>query len=362
MAKSQTVSKVVKPAAAAKQVKKPVSQAVVGAAGAAAGGQISWRAYSRDTENGIKRIDSYKLDPLRLVVDRDFNIRHRENPDVAEQIEGFKASICAFLGKDENGDQINTAENGLSEVFPAIEVFLNADGLPQVWDGHTRMAAIIDLIKAGWRIDFVEVNETAKRGIDLRLAMLRANNGLPNSPLEKAKLYREMADDGLSQAEIVAKLESIGQKVTPQRVEQLLLMSHSPESVLSAVAKKLITADTVIELCRRYRDDPDALVAEVESLISKHSGTTDDDGEGVPAKRPVGRSTARPTISKKVTEDVFTAIGKNSNKLALQLERVMEEAVQKGEPDSWKDEDVTVTLPASVLADLMARHKEFADK
>lgn len=133
--------------------------------------------------------DYYLVDPRKLKVDPDYNVRDYASEATTAHIENLAASI---------------AENG---VRVPLEVRLRENDLVVV-SGHCRLRAALLAIKGGAKIDAVPVMPEIKTQTDVERALNLAlhNGGLPLAPAEKAKVVQRLLTAGWSREECAKRL------------------------------------------------------------------------------------------------------------------------------------------------------------
>ncbi|SFF34721.1 hypothetical protein, partial [Paracidovorax wautersii] len=236
-----------------------------------------------------------------------------------------------------------TCNDGLLDVFPSVVIRVTEEGVILVVDGHCRTTAIRELItEEDYEIsslDVVQTREDARGRIGL---MLRSGMGKGYTPLERAIALTRLADgqDGQEGMSFPQISRFLGGAITPQRVEQLVILGRASAKVQEAVAEKRIVADTVIDILRKHKDEPAVGEQKIFEMIDGNSKA-----------RPVGKAQSQPSVPRKAAAGIFQAIAKESKTLAKQIESV----AKKG--DGWEDEPMTVTLPAGVIAQLLEKSK-----
>lgn len=320
--------------AAKKSVKGNAAKSAEAAAKPATVATSMSALYESDREH-IKRGDRYRVDPRLLYIEDGFNIRITSSPESRDQIDSIKASIVAYITKDNPENKTWTGD--FLDVFPEIKAFVNKNAKLQVYDGYHRTIALHELMAEGYDFHFVHVDARAVTDLEVRYAMLRSGLGMQHTPLEKALEYANLVNN---HGQTITQIAALSGNVTLQRVEQLLLLGNADPEVHKLVLDKKITADATIEVLRKFRDDKKAGLAAVQKLVeSKASGA-----------RTVGRAQVRMTMSKGAQEKLLTAIGAGAPKLAKTLEQFKE---QHG--DQWESAPVQVELPAAVVAEILER-------
>lgn len=286
---------------------------------------------------GVHRKDSFQADPLLLHVEEGFNKRIVAE-GLREHIDSIKEAIKAHITR--NDPEERKADATLEDVIGTLVIYVN-DGVLKLVDGHCRATAIRELIAEGWIIELVRIYETKTNHAGRVALMLRTGSARELRPIERAMAFVELADDGLSFPDIS---RVIGGKVTPQRVEQLVLLGRAPESVRSAVIAGDMTADRAIEILRKHREDPSGAASEVEGLVQAND-----------SNKPVGRSNAVKSksiaVPAQAAQGIYGALAKDASALNKAIQKI--EASGK---EDWAEEPVTVHLPAGIVKELLERH------
>ena len=347
----------------------------------------SLRALSEKNE-GIKRVNQFRVKPSLLKIRAGENLRIAINSSPArrEHVNGLKAAIKRAIQQKDPNKPDNKVANGLKEVFPSIQVKVE-DGQIWVIDGEHRTVAIQELNEEGYDIQFVDVDPQELSAPDQIALMVSSSRGMHLTPLEKGYACLRLVDDhGMRFSEVGTLLG-----MTTQRVEQLVLLSRTPQAVHDLVASRAVTADFVIEYAREYRDDPDGLVhavqqAVIDSTAAKAKKTKDEpavddrthalfpedaqpQGEAaqaeesdapVKASRPVGRS--RENISAPVRREMFNHMRANASHLRDSIDAAMKAAALSDDGAAEDETTVAVELPVSVVKALLASMGEKGDE
>lgn len=173
------------------------------------------------------RSDVHKIDPRIIVVESGWNVRD-ETPDYLEYIKELKASI---------------KEIGVQE--PLVCIW--KDNKPVLRSGHTRMLAVMELIKEGTNIQAVPVRSEDRYSdeADQLFGQILRNSGRALSPFEKARIYKKLIDYGWNQTKIAAK-----EGVSPGRISQILDLLAMPVEVKNMVAAGQVSATTAAQVVK----------------------------------------------------------------------------------------------------------------
>lgn len=257
-------------------------------------------------------------------------------PESRANIDSIKETVRALITK---GNPDNRYWNeGFLSIFPEIRTFVNKDDKFQVFDGYHRTIALHELMAEGFDIQFVHIDARQMEDAEVVLSMVRSSLGLKHTPLEKAIAYKRLADDyGMSFTEISTQ----SGEVTPQRVEQLLLLGRADKAVHDLVAQKKITADGAIEILRKHRNEPEEALKAIISVVENKNGSA-----------PAGRLHTRRTISKVSQDKMYEAVGSSADKLNQKIK-----AMQEKDGEEWETKPVSLELPAVVVAEILERLK-----
>ena len=295
-----------------------------------------------EAKMGVKRADTFRVEPLVLQIEPNFNVRVAGDPELRAHIDSIKATIRDYITRHDPENR--HCELIPSDIIPDLIVRVTEEGEIFLVDGHCRTTAIRELIEEGFVIEFVGVKSTAEDRKGRIMIMVRSSQGKDLAPIEKAKAFVELADEGMSFHEIARAMPNT---VTPQRVEQLVLLGRAPQSVIRLVEEKRVTADSALEVVRKHRDNP----AEAERiLLELVNGKEEGD-------RPVGKGETRVSIPKKAQEGIYAAVVSESKTLNKQIK-----ALEISGEEGWEEKMVNVTLPAGLVKQLLDQQARKAGK
>ena len=290
------------------------------------------RGLAATTDAGVRRVDAYRVHPTILQIEEDFNVRIADDPELRAHIDAFKLSIVTYLTNEDPGNRVS--KGGLLDVFPALVVRVTTDGDILVVEGHSRTVAMRELIAEDWDIQEVDVTATKLEAAERTALMVRSSLGKSLLPIEKARAFVRLVDNfGWSFPTIAQHCGGI----TPQRVEQLVLLGHASAEIQTLVENRQVTADSAIEVIRKHRETPDEATKVLTALVANKGN------------RPVGKGQIQVTIPRKIQQHVYEAIRASSGSIAKQLEAI------EG-TDGWEDVEMEVKLPARVVQQLLALH------
>lgn len=291
---------------------------------------------------GVKRADTYRVVPTVLQIEPGFNVRVGNDPELREHINSIKQSIREHITRDDPDNR--HCELIPSDLIPDLIIRVTDEGDMFLVDGHCRTTAIRELIEEGFVIDYVGVKATTEDRKGRVMIMLRSAQGKNLAPIERAKGFVELADEGMGFHEIARFMGNI----TPQRVEQLVLLGRAPEGVRRLIEDKKVTADSALEVIRKHRETPEEAERILTELVSGKQGSSD---------RPVGKGETRVSIPKKAQEGIFKALVSESKGLAKQIK-----ALESKGAEGWEEELVNVNLPAGVVKEILERQARQAGK
>lgn len=289
----------------------------------------SFRGLAAQPESGVKRYDSFRVNPLILQVEEGFNLRLVGDEEGRLHVESIKSSIRLFITRNDPANRV--WEGSLKEVFPALVVRLTEDGEILVVDGEHRLVAIRELIAdEGFDIHYVDVEASKADAADRVVMMMRSSESRHLTPIDRSDGLVRLADDfGWNFPKIA---EHVG--MTTQRVEQLILLGRAHEDIQKAVRSKLITADSAIEIIRAHRAKPEEGVAVVAALVKAKIANSE--------ARPVGKGQTRASIPRKAQDAVFSAFAKSNRELGEKIDAL-------GNQENWEEIQVDVKLPAGIV-------------
>lgn len=179
------------------------------------------------------RTDMFRLDPRIIVVDKGFNVRNFETPEMKQRIQDMARSI---------------AEIGVTS---PIRVRYE-DGKAILVQGETRLRATLLAIKNGAQIESIPAYSEARgtSPADRQLGLLVDNEGRNLTPLEQAVPVARLAALGWSTEKIAAQAGK-----TKQYIESLLDLNATSDEVKEAVRAGEVSGTEVIKAIRSNRGD-----------------------------------------------------------------------------------------------------------
>lgn len=238
----------------------------------------------------LGRIDILKLDPRIIREAPGWNVR-TPSPELEEHIESLAASIKQI---------------GVQEPLTVV----NKDGVPNLTNGHCRLAAVMRLIERGEDIPWVPCRPESQYSNDAEhvLSMLTRNAGKPLSTLETAEVLKRLFNYGWAPATIAAK-----SGLSKATVDKLLNLTAAPEEVKKLISGGKVSATLAQEAIKEH--GPEAAPAVLKQAVKAAEST----GKAKATKKHLG--------------------GPNWNKLGPEMKALLDK-VNAGpcDPNDWEDE------------------------
>jgi hypothetical protein len=177
----------------------------------------------QDFSKKYGRVDIHKVAPQDLVIIEGWNARSKNEPEVAAHIRRIADTIKA---------------TGITYI-PPLTVYM-MDGKPVVSDGYCRTNAALLAIEEGAEVPFLYVRpeERHANDADRKLSILNRNEpGLALTPLQQAKVIRELLDMGLEDKEIAQRT---AKSIT--HIQNMVALLAVPEEVKKMVANGDVSA------------------------------------------------------------------------------------------------------------------------
>jgi ParB family transcriptional regulator, chromosome partitioning protein len=249
----------------------------------------SLKSLNRQSDK-VSKSDLFKVSPELLIEEEGFNPRgafidgYFEQPEVQEHIRRLADAY-------KRGDYV-----------PPIVVVVR-DGQVFIRDGHCRYRAIHLALSEGADIRKVEVLEIKGDEAAQTALILRSNDGLKLSPLERAVVYGTRIKWGWSAKEIA---EEFGR--TEPHVKQLLDMLDMPLELKRMVQHKTLSAYAALDLFQEHGEDA---VEMVKEAVDKKEGQ----GEKPKKVTPKDVGPKKPRIPKKVVSAMHSSISTITQRL-----------------------------------------------
>lgn len=181
-------------------------------------------------EGIIKRPDGRML--IRL---DDIHIREGFNP------RDYNSEECILADED----LFNHLKSGGS--VPALEVKALDSGGVWIVEGHRRYRAYLRCREAGMPVEWISIAQFKGNDIEAQAHVVKSNNQLKLSPLEKAKNLKNMAAFNLTPAEIATY---VGMSV--HTVEKLLALSEVDHAVQQSVKNGEVSVDVALSRVEEF--------------------------------------------------------------------------------------------------------------
>lgn len=183
----------------------------------------------RDHEAVQGKRDFYPVDPRKLKIDPNYNVRDLTTPDELADLQELKESIKA------NGVRV------------PLEVRLDGEDI-YVVAGHRRHAATMMAIKEGAKIATVPCVPEPKgtNEIERTINLVVSNSGKPLSPLQTATVCKRLIDFGFDVPQIASRLGK-----SPSTVENYLSLNEAPHAVQQMVRSGEVSASTAAKVVRK---------------------------------------------------------------------------------------------------------------
>ncbi len=192
------------------------------------------------------RSDLYRVDPKLIQVKADWNSRDAADPANAAHISELAASI---------------KEIGVKK---PLVCYMEGD-IVYVTDGHCRLAAVMQLVKAGVEIKSVPVmvEDRHSNEADRIFSQIVHNQGKPLTSIEQAKVFKRLLDLGWLQKDIAAKAGMSG-----GRVSQLLELLTLPVVLQKFITEGKASATMVLNVFKKHNGDVALAVAELNGAVA----------------------------------------------------------------------------------------------
>lgn len=191
---------------------------------------------------GAKRTDVFRLPHDQIHIEEGFNLRNESSPETLAHIESIFQSIMA------------------GERVPPLDVRMK-DGRATVDDGYCRHTAIGMAIATGKYYGEVECMPSKVKEEERVFLMINRNSGLGFTPLELAKGYQRLLNDGFTQTEIAKR---VGR--TDASISQALMVLRADKSIHAAITEGKMSFTTAHQICNEHGKNAAEAAAE---LIAK---------------------------------------------------------------------------------------------
>lgn len=229
----------------------------------------------------LKKTDLFRVQLADLKVEKGFNLRDTNDPEVNEHIQAMLTSLLAGV------------------ILPPMEVRVTEDDDVFIVDGHCRHQAYLRAKKAGHAVEWLDVLPFRGNDTDRIVKMIASSQGRALTPLERAMGYKRLRALNIDEAAIAA---SVGKST--QHVHQMLALADANADVHTAIRDGKIAATTAVHVVEKHGEKAGA---EIQKLVKKANGS---------GKAKVTAATISPSVPKSV------------GKAALQLLEALELAYE----------------------------------
>lgn len=275
----------------------------------------------------IEAGEAKRADAIKIQLD---DIHERPGFNERDEGEDLEQSIA------ELADFISTGA-----LLPPLEVVPREEGGVWLVDGHRRRRAYLLAREKGalspdkdgkhWiRILPFEGDETKQIA---RIVSSNTNKEL--TPLQKGRVYKRLADKGLSLADIAKETGK-----TRQHVEQCLVLARSGDDVKQLVADGAVSARVAIEIVREHKEEAGAVIAK-ELERAKEGGKAKVTLGTM--KKPVDPN--NPTMPRSILDDLAQQAEKISASLSKE-DRIILDAALRGDEQA---KEATISIKAETL-------------
>lgn len=229
------------------------------------------------------------------------------------------------------------------EYVPPLTVEVTQQGI-KVIDGHHRFAGAKLAAATGLELR-LEVNDiTGTSEADKIALMVTSSQGKPLEPLERAKAYARLKQQGWTNDEIAKKV-----KRSPSDVANMLALAECPDGLKEMVRGGQMSYVTATELTRQHGTDAEAVAATAleEAKAAGKDKVTKKFTEPKAPAAPKGRNLKCDPLQPPFGKDKLKRLAD----LAVQIELVHSE---KRLADADDDESMTLRANASVVREFMA--------
>ena len=149
--------------------------------------------------------------------------------------------------------------------------------------------------------------------------------------IEKAIAYRQLHDQGMGFHEMSRVIGRVSNKaLTPQRIEQLVLLGRADGRVHSHVEAGRLTAEDAIRVLRKYKGNPELATKEISALL---------------VQVDIPKKAVRMTASTR--NGLMAALSEQEGKISKALIKA------KATGGDWQSQHVQLQLPAGLLEQVL---------
>lgn len=261
----------------------------------------SMKALNRERED-VSKTDVFTLDPDILVEEEGFNTRGAFLEDFWERPE-VVAYVRALADAYIRGDLV-----------PPIVVKV-IDGVPYIRDGHCRKRAL-DLAKSeGHKIPRIKVLEAVGDDIKQTALIVKSNDRLKLSVVDRGVAYQRLETQGWTVAEIAADISR-----SENHVRDVLHLMTAPRALLVMVQNKVVSGSYALELYKEHGTKAvDILQSTKEQLESEADAAHNKGGDAAP-KTPIKITKRKVSTGPRITKKVGIAMHASLSSLTKRLE------------------------------------------
>ena len=268
------------------------------------------------------RGDIYKISIDDIHVEENFNLRDFDSPEIEAHIESICSSIMA------------------GETIPPLSVRMVA-GQVIVDDGRCRRAAVLRAASKGFDYGPVQCLLSKVKEEERVFFMLNRNNGLGFTPLELARGYQKLIEQGFNQTQIA---ERVGRKSAS--ISQALMVLRADESIHKAISEGKMSFTTAQQICTEHGDQAAEVAAE---LIAK---AEDNGQEKVTAKTT---KSLNGTSTRVVPKKAYVQV---SDKVSEIIKSLKQQAVDLESKSDFALAGQSISVDAQLLKRLLEAHTE----
>ncbi|HEF0022019.1 TPA: chromosome partitioning protein ParB [Citrobacter amalonaticus] len=161
--------------------------------------------------------------------------------------------IPGFNPRDYNSDECKEADESLYQHLmaggsvPPLEVKALETGGVWIVEGHRRYRCYVRCRDAGQPVEWISITQFKGSDIEAQAHVMRSNNQLALSPLEKAQNLKRMAAFNLSTSEIAALVG-----LSAPTVEKLMALSEADHAVQQSVKNNEVSVDVALSRIEEF--------------------------------------------------------------------------------------------------------------
>lgn len=276
------------------------------------------KLYDSKQINATRR-NTFLVAPSELYVEDGYNIRDVDQAHVEEFRDAYAAG----------------------EYVPPLTVEVTSQGI-KVIDGHHRYAGAKLAEAAGHELR-LEVNDiTGTSEADKIALMVTSSQGKPLEPLERAKAYQRLKQQGWTNDEIAKKV-----KRSPSDVANMLALAECPEGIKEMVREGQMSYVMAIDLAKEHGEAAPAVAAEAlekAKAAGKEKVTKKFTAPKEPTEPKASKADKPAAIQPPFGKDKLTRLAE----LAVQIELVAGQDIKKADDD----QSMTLSCPAAAWREL----------